>query len=695
MTPGSSDAVAVTFTPSGRRGQVARGTTVLDAARGLGVDLDSVCGGRAICGHCQVTVGARPGTDANPDRLAPPGPTERDFDGARPLADDHRLGCIATVVDDVVIDVPAASQVHRQVVRKAVGNVTIDLDPVVRAHHVEVAVPTLDDQRGDLERLEEALAREWDLADLAVAPAALAALQPALAAGDHAVTVAIRDGEVIVAVWPGFVDRLFGLAVDIGSTTIAGHLCELASGQVLASGGRMNPQMAWGEDLMSRVSHVMMHDDGQERLTGAVRQALAELAEQLCDQADVSVGDVLEVVVVGNPIMHHLFFGLDPRPLGTAPFALTTTRALDWPAREVGLAVLHPAARVHAPPCIAGHVGADAAAMVLADGPHRANEVTLLVDVGTNAEIVLGNRHRLLAASSPTGPAFEGAQVSSGQRAAPGAIERVRVDRDTLEPRLRVIGSDLWSNQDGFAEAIATTGITGICGSGIIEVLGQLFLAGVIAADGTIVDPTGAGTSPRIVDHGRTLAYRLHDDPVIEVTQQDVRAIQLAKAALHAGCRLLMDRLGVDQVERVHLAGAFGSHIDPTHALLLGLVPDCAVEHVTSVGNAAGNGAVMALLSRRARREVATVTGRIEKVETATEAAFQEHFVAAMALPHGTSPTPHLAAAVDLPATTATGPQRTASGRARRRNRGDRARRPATDTPTAPHDQEAPHAAHQ
>ena len=649
----------VVFTPSGRRGTVPPGTTVLDAARTLGVDLDSVCGGRGLCGRCQVTVGARPGVPADPDLLSPPDMTESGYRGRRPLTEGRRLGCAARIVADVVVDVPADSQVHHQVVRKDVGVHMLPVDPVLRLHYVTVAAPALADTSGELERLRAALADEWGLRKLTVGQPALAALQPALAAGDRGITVAVRDGREIVAVWPGLRDVVHGVAFDVGSTTLAGHLCELASGAVLASSGRMNPQIGFGEDLMSRVSYAQLHTDGAARLTTAVREALAGMVVELCTQAGVHPSSVLEIGLVGNPVMHHLVFGLDPRPLGSAPFALATTAAVTVEADGLGLGV-HRGARVYAPPCIAGHVGADAAAMVLAEGPHRGGEVALLVDVGTNAEVVLGNRDRLLAASSPTGPAFEGAQISSGQRAAPGAIERVRIDPATLAPRFRVIGVEPWSDEDGFTEAITTTGVTGICGSGIIEAVAELFLAGAITADGRIVPVVD---TPRMVDHGRTLAYRLCDDPVLEVTQADVRAIQLAKAALQAGCRLLMDRLGVATVDAIRLTGAFGSHLDPLYAMVLGLLPDCDVDRVAAVGNAAGAGALMVLLSAAARTEVEAVTARIEKVETAVEPAFQEHFVAAMALPHATIPYPRLAARVTLPTRTA------GSGNGRRRVR--------------------------
>jgi uncharacterized 2Fe-2S/4Fe-4S cluster protein (DUF4445 family) len=635
----------VTFTPSGRRGAFPEGTTVLDAARALGVDLDSVCGGRGICGRCQVVIGSRPGIEARPDRLSEPGPTETDYQGRRPLVAGQRLGCSARIVDDVVIDVPPNSQVHRQVVRKRAGVSALPVDPVVRLHYVEVAEPDLASPTGDLERLRSALAEQWDLQGLAVSDVVLHRLQAALREGKWAVTAAVRHGTDLIAIWPGFRDLALGIAFDVGSTTIAGHLCDLLTGEVLASAGRMNPQIGFGEDLMSRVSYVMMNEGGAAQLTAVVREAIDDLVGELVTEAGREREDVLELALVGNPIMHHLVLGLDPRELGTAPFALVTTSALDTPASTLGIGV-NPGAMTYTLPCIAGHVGADACGAVLSEGPHRQDRLQLLVDVGTNAELVLGNRDRLLAASSPTGPAFEGAQISSGQRAAPGAIERVRIDPSTLEPRFSVIGDEKWSDEDGFD----LTAVTGICGSGIIEAIAELFLSGVVDSDG-VIRPPDAG-SDRVVPADRTYSYVLCFEPRVEVTQGDVRAVQLAKAALHAGAKLLMDHYGVDHVEDIRLAGAFGSHIDPRYAMVLGLIPDCDLERVSAAGNAAGMGAMIALLSAVARDEIEEVATRIEKVETAVEPRFQEHFVAALAIPHKTDPYPNLAAVVDLPVPT-------------------------------------------
>ena len=650
----------VVFTPSGKRGRFPLGTPLLQAARSLGVDVDSVCGGRALCGRCQVLVmeGDFPkhGVSSQAANLSPVSAAEQSFARRRPLPAGHRLSCSAHIQGNLVVDVPASSQVHRQVVRKAADARPITLDPVVHLHYVEVREPDMHDPSGDLQRLLEALHREWEFGPLRCDLAVLQTLQAALRKGQWKVTVAVHAGSQLIGVWPGFHDRIYGLAVDVGSTTIAAHLCNLETGEVVASAGSMNPQIRFGEDLMSRVSYSMMHPGGAQQMTEAVRAALNKLAAEVARDAKVSVSDILELTMVGNPIMHHLLLGIDPVELGGAPFALATDSPLDLRAAELGL-TLHPGARVYTLPCIAGHVGADAAAMILAERPDLSEKLTLLVDVGTNAEIVLGNRQRLLACSSPTGPAFEGAQISCGQRAAPGAIERVRIDPATLEAKFKVIGCDLWSDEPGFNEAVARSGVTGICGSGIIEVIAEMYLAGIINQDG-VVNGALAARSDRIVQTGRTFSYTVYRAATpLQITQNDVRAIQLAKAALHAGVRLLMDHMGVDQVDRIRLAGAFGNHIDVKYATILGMIPDCELSQVSSAGNAAGTGARIALLDKASRKTVEELVQRVEKIETAIEPKFQAHFVAAMGIPHTTEPYLHLRQVVQLPATKSAPPR--------------------------------------
>ena len=652
MAEGGSD-IKIVFTPSGRQGHVPAGTTVLQAARTLGVDIDSVCGGRALCGRCQVDVGtgefAKHGISSGPDSLCGVTAVATRYADKKGLAEGRRLSCQSTLVSDVVIDVPPESQVHNQLVRKAADDRQIEMDPIIRLCLVEVREPDMHEPSGDLRRLVEALETQWPdrvSGEIGCDLHILQQIQPVLRAGKWQVTVALRDGNRIVGIWPGLKDRVAGVAIDVGSTTMSAHLCDMVTGDVLASTGAMNPQIRFGEDLMSRVSYGIMNPGGHVEMTEAVIDGLQKLISGAAEQAGMVADDVVEVVLVGNPVMHHLLLGIDPLELGGAPFALAVDTAVEIRASEIGLAV-NRGARVYVLPCIAGHVGADAAGVVLAEAPQKGDINTLVVDVGTNAEIVVGNSERMLAASSPTGPAFEGAQISSGQRAAPGAIERIRINPETLEPRFRVIGVEQWSDEDGFDEAVKATGITGICGSGIIEVLAEMYLAEILTSDG-VINGARAESTPRVEADGRTFAYRVSDNVV--VTQNDVRAIQLAKAALHAGFRLLMDKMGLKSVDRVVLAGAFGTHIDPKYAMVLGMIPDCALENVRAAGNSAGTGARMALLNKGARREIENVVRDIEKIETAVEASFQDQFVKAMAIPHQSEPYEKLTKAVDLPA---------------------------------------------
>ena len=667
----------VVFTPSGKRGRFARGTPVLDAARKLGVDLDSVCGGRGICSRCQITpsFGSFPkhGLTAHEGALSEWNAVEERYRSKRGLREGRRLGCQARIEGDVVIDVPPESQVHRQVVRKDADDRTIKLDPGTRLFYVEVAEPDMHDPSSDMERLIRALEEQWEIEDVIGDLRLMQSLQPVLRKGDWKVTCAVHFGRTrsnrrVLHVWPGFYEgTIYGVAFDVGSTTIAGHLSDLRTGRTVASAGLMNPQIRFGEDLMSRVSYAMMNPGGARAMTEAVREAVNALIGQVAAQAMIDRAEIVEATFVGNPIMHHLLLGIDPVELGGAPFALAAGDGMVFWANELELS-LHPNARVYTLPCIAGHVGADAAAVILSEEPHTRDEISLIVDVGTNAEIVLGNRERLLACSSPTGPAFEGAQISAGQRAAPGAIERIRIDPDTRIPRFKVIGCELWSDDPGFASATAETGVTGIAGSGIIEAVAEMRLADVIDEDG-VVRGSLAGTVPQIVAEGRTFSYVIHEDAErrIAVTQNDVRAIQLAKAALYAGCRLLMDEAGIESPDRIVLAGAFGAHISPLHAMVLGMIPDCELDRVRSAGNAAGTGARIALVNAGARRVIEDVVKRVEKIETAVEPRFQEHFVGAMAVPHKTDPFPRLRKAARLPVGTGEAPPDRGEGRRRRR----------------------------
>ncbi len=653
----------VIFTPSGKRGHFPEGTPILTAARQLGVDLDSVCGGRGICSKCQIQPSygefSKHGVTVRDDALSEWNSVEQRYKDKRGLIDGRRLGCQATVQDDIVIDVPPESQVHRQVVRKEASARAMVMDPAVRPYYVEVAEPDMHTPTGDLERLAQALKDQWGIEEVTAGISFLRKLQPMLRKGKWTATVVVHKGHQdtkhrLLDIAPGYFDRpLYGLAIDLGSTTIAAHLTDLRTGEVAASSGIMNPQIRFGEDLMSRVSYAMMNPGGDVEMTTAVRTALNALIGTLQAEAGIVPQQIMEAVFVCNPVMHHLLLGIDPVELGQAPFALATSNSLSLHAGDLELDTMNNAARVFILPCIAGHVGADAAAVALSEAPNEQDELTLVVDVGTNAEILLGNKTQVLACSSPTGPAFEGAQISSGQRAAPGAIERLEIDPVTKEPRFQVIGLGIWSNEPGFEAALATTGVTGICGSGIIEAVAEMRMAGLLDSKGLIGSPEQTGT-PRCILEGRTHSYVIYDGtadggPLITVTQTDIRAIQLAKSALYAGARLLMDEMNTDTVDHVVLAGAFGGHISPKHAMVLGMIPDVPLDKVTSAGNAAGTGARMALCSVAARNSIEKTVREITKVETAIEPKFQEHFVNANAIPHATDPFTILRSNTPLP----------------------------------------------
>jgi len=655
----------VVFSPSGKRGRFPVGTPILHAARSLGVDLDSVCGGRGICSRCQITpsFGSFPKYQitASESSLSKWNEIEARYDRVRGLKKGRRLGCQAKIQADIIVDVPPESQVHKQIVRKSADVRPVVMKPSTRLYFITVDEPDMHNPEGDFERIKKALKEQWEIASVELDFSLITNLQKALRTGEWKLTLALwQDHRTsiprITQLWPGFFDGpLHGLAMDLGSTTIALHICDLRSGDVVASTGIMNPQIRFGEDLMSRVSYSMMNQDGDRELTHEVRKAIDELISTTAAENQIDLQSIVDMVIVCNPVMHHLLIGVDPVELGQAPFALAISSAMNILASQLELSSLSQSVPIYLLPCIAGHVGADAAGVILSVEPQKATEKTLVVDVGTNAEIIFGNQSIVLACSSPTGPAFEGAQITSGQRATPGAIEKVRINPQTKEPRFKIIGSELWSDEKGFDDVILDAGVHGICGSGIIEVIAEMRMAGIIDNSGLIGSKEEVGSN-RLVKNGRTNAYVLYEDkhsdaaPIL-VTQNDIRAIQLAKSALYAGARLLMKHFGTEEVERIILAGAFGSHISVKHAMVLGMIPDCDLQKVVSAGNAAGSGARIALCNIQSRQGIENVVLKILKVETAIDPNFQEHFVNANAIPHAIDEFPNLTKAVNLPQT--------------------------------------------
>lgn len=633
----------VVFQPSGRTGTVLAETPVLEAARQLGVGIEAICGGQATCGKCVVLVeeGVFPKHDLHSTaaHLSPMEPDEGVFLARAGHPPTARLACRARLRGDVLVTVPAASQSQQQVVRKAATERSLELDPIIRLARLTLPKPQPEDG-SEQERVLAALRAHPGLEAARFEHSALRALPEALREGHGALTATVWNETHIIRVQPGHCDRAWGLAVDIGSTTLAAYLCDLVSGALLATASAMNPQVTYGDDIMSRISYAAEHPQGRAQLHDCVIEAINALARQAAEAVGGSVEDIVDITLVGNSVMHHLALDLDPSSLGGLPFLPVVRKPVDVRAADLGLR-LHPGARAHVLPLEAGFVGADNVGVLLAEAPHLQDDVTLIIDVGTNGEIVLGNRSRLLCTSAATGPALEGAQITHGMRAAPGAIERVRIDRATLEARFKVIGQEAWSDALP-PEAIQARGI---CGSGIIEAVAELFAAGIVAPSGRF---DKRGPHPRLIRVGGKPAFVLAEaaqtatgTPIV-ITQSDVRAIQLAKAAIYVGARFLMQEFGVKSVSRIVLAGAFGTVIDRTRAMMIGMIPDCDLERVTSVGNAAGDGARIALLSRAKRREAAELARWVEHITTSLEGAFQEQFVAALAFPHASDPFPHL-----------------------------------------------------
>ena len=569
-------------------------------------------------------------------------------------SEEYRLSCQCFVQGDVLAFVPEEARAQKQIIRKTATDRVIDINPAVRKVYVEVDRASLGEHRGDWGRLQDSLAQQWDLHNLSIDWLVLRRLQAVLRDQDWAVTVTVWQDREVIDVQSGYQEGVYGLAVDIGSTTIAAYLCDLRTGDVLATESTMNPQITYGEDLMSRVSFAMTDKDGLKKMHTAVLKALNSLAAKAAAQIELKARDIHEIVFVGNTTMTHILLGVSPVELGGAPFALATRDSLDIKARELGVR-LHEGAYAHILPCEAGHVGGDNVGALIAEVPYQQEgEQILMVDIGTNAEITLGNKEKMYSASSPTGPAFEGAQIAYGIRAAPGAIERVRIDPETKAGLFRVIGEERWSTDWELGDDAADFEkpaylATGICGSGIIEVIAEMFLVEILNPDGRFNDQL---VSDRVVWEGRTGKYMLataeqtRSGEPIYVTQDDIRAIQLAKAALYAGCKLLMRQAKIDKVDRIVLAGAFGSFIDTKYAMILGLIPDCDLEKVYAVGNAAGDGARIALLNKAKREEAQHIAEWVTYIETAVDPNFQDEFVGAIAIPHASDPFPHLAGIV-------------------------------------------------
>lgn len=657
----------VIFQPSGRRGEVGFGTSIIEASRQLGVDIESLCGEKKVCGKCKVRIEEgffeKYGITSSGNHASPWQEEEEKFINATQREEGFRLGCCARVQGDMLVFVPEESRAGKQVVSKAARDIPIEWNPGVKFYAVAVRKPDFQDPTADLERITKELEREHGLENMCIDYRALRKLPDCLRKGSWKVSVAVWMDKEIIDVLPGEVNDYYGMAVDVGTTTIAAYLCNLATMQVVDTVSMMNPQCKYGEDVMSRITYSVMHKGGLERMSNDVIEGLNTLITQACNathppaakgssgEEDKSAVDgylrltpdqLMDMTIVGNTAMHHILLQLNPEHVGLAPFPPGVHRSLDIKARDLQIRI-NESAYVCILPIEAGFVGADNVGVLISEEPYKSEAMQLIIDIGTNGELVLGNKEKLISSSCATGPALEGAQLSYGMRAAPGAIERIRIDPDTHQVDYKVIGREAWKSYSLPGE-IQTKGI---CGSGILDVLAELYRSGVILKSGRFnpmqkskrfrKDPTTHQPEFVIAWAEETSIGR-----DIVITQKDVRQIQLAKAALYCGCKLMMRRMGVQQVDMVKIAGAFGTHVDKEKALMMGLIPDCPLERVIAIGNAAGDGARVALLNRKKREEANWVARNVEYIELTVEADFQEQFVQAMQIPHMRDGFPHL-----------------------------------------------------
>ncbi len=633
----------VIFLPSGKRGEISGNKSVLEASRELGVEIASLCGETRSCGKCKVKIEEgffeRYGLTSLYQHLSPFTEEEEKFIQEKEKVEGYRLGCVAKIQGNVLIFVPEESLSGMQVARKTATERTIELNPAIALYFVELSPPTFHDPLGDFDRLKKGLIERYNLhASIDIDYSALLKLPGALRQGDWKVTVVTWMEKEIIDINPGKVDDVYGLAIDVGTTTMAAYLCNLGNGRLIATEAMTNPQVTFGEDIISRITYTMTHQKGLERMNRAIIDGLNRLVQKITGKCGLSPEDILELTLVGNTAMHHLLLKIDPKYLGVSPFPPAIHQSRNIKARELGLKV-HPSGNVHILPLEAGFVGADNVGVLIAEEPYNQEEIVLIIDIGTNGELVMGNKERLLSASCATGPALEGAHIKFGMRAAPGAIEKIKIDPQTLEVRFKVIGKEGWNTEMESPEA------KGICGSGIIDGIAELYKNGLIRKSGQFRTDI---RSPRfrifnglpefvIVWKGETSIGK-----DITITQQDVRNVQLAKGALYTGAKLLMRKLGIEKLDKVILAGTFGSHIDPEEAMVLGMFPDSDLKNVYAVGNAAGDGARITLLNRNKREEAEEVARKADYIELTIERDFQKEFIESMHIPHMYDPFPHL-----------------------------------------------------
>lgn len=619
----------VTFTPSGRRGHISPGKTIIEAAQDLGVDIQNICGSLAQCGKCKVRIIEI--TSANQDNppstksLSPIKESEKNILSNQELAEGWRLACQTQILRDATVIVPDESRADRQVIAKDPGNIKIGLDPAIKQYSLSLAPANLNDPSADWERLLSAMENKYGLTNLTIEYSALTKLSEIIRSNNWKITVSLRRQKEVIHITPGLDGKALGLAIDIGTTSLAIYLCDLDSGHVLGTGSMVNPQIIFGEDVMSRISYTMANPGGTAVLNKTIVQGINDLIRNTTIKLGVAATDITDVVCVGNTCMHHLFLGLDPKHLGRAPFTPVIHHSIDVRSRDIGLKV-SPGANVHWLPVVAGFVGADTVAVLIAEEPYNSDEITLIIDVGTNGELILGNRNRLICSSCATGPAFEGATIRHGMRAAPGAIEAIRIDPSTFAVNFDIIGK-------------GETKAKGICGSGIIDGVAEMFAAGILKKNGQFnkdIKTRRLLFNPEGPEFVIAWPHETSTGLKIVICLDDVRALQMAKGAIYAAAKLMMDELGIKHLDRVILTGAFGSFINRISAVTIGLFPSCKLDNVQAVGNAAGDGARMALLDVKKRVEAARKAVKIEYVELTTRPSFKKEYARAMYFPHMT-----------------------------------------------------------
>ncbi len=612
------------------------------ASHELGVEIEGICGEKGTCGKCKVRVEEgyfnKYGLESLAANLSPLNAAEKKALTTGEIEDGYRLACQARVQGDVVVFVPEESRLDKQIVCKAARDIAVEIKPAVKKYYVKLTPASLHDPLACWERLQNELKESFGLTGLSLDYGVLRELQGVTRRRDLKATISLWKGKEVIHIEPGAVEKTYGVAVDIGTTTVAAYLCDMRTGRVTATASMMNPQVAYGEDVMSRISYAMNHKDGLASMHQAIINGLNKLLGQVAAAGKIKRSTVVDMTIVGNTCMHHIFLNLDPRHLGRSPFVPAITHSIDVKARDMGLKIAL-GAYIHVLPIEAGFVGADNVGVLIAEEPYNQDDMLLVIDIGTNGELVLGNRNMLACSSCATGPAFEGAEIRFGMRAAPGAIEKIVIDPATKEVRFKVIGREEWSTEADDLKA------KGICGSGIIDAAAQMFLAGVVDRTGKLAADLD---TPRIRkgDKGGEFVIAWAKETSIGkdiiICQQDIRNLQLAKAAMYSGAKIMMRRLGVKKIDKIILAGAFGSYIDKEAAAAIGLFPDCDLENIYAVGNAAGDGARIALLNTDKRDEADRIAREVEYVELTVEPDFDRVFSQAMWFPHMEDSFPNL-----------------------------------------------------